>query len=415
MTDANRNWAGNIAYSTAQVETPRSIDEVQDLVRGSRKVRALGSRHSFNRIADTDGTLVSLRGLNKLVSLDAAGRTATIEGGITYGELAPLLDAQGFGLHNLASLPHISVVGAATTATHGSGNANKNLATSVSGLEIVTASGDILTLKRGDAEFEGAVVGLGGLGIVVRATLDLVPRFEVRQNIYVDLPFATYVDNFEAITGSAYSVSAFTHWSGDSIAHIWLKSLASAPQRSGDFFGARPAPKPYHPIETIDPAPATEQLGVAGPWHERLPHFRMAFTPSVGAELQTEYFVPFADGPAALRALHAIQDQFNAHLMVSELRTMEADELWLSMNYRRPSLAFHFTWQPDWPAVQKVLPAIETALAPFGVRPHWGKLFTLDKPTLQSRYPRLGDFRALLSKHDPGGKFRNAFLDDTVF
>ena len=217
------------------------------------------------------------------------------------------------------------------------------------------------------------------------------------------------------ITGSAYSVSAFTHWSGDSIAHIWLKSLASAPPRSGDFFGARAAPKPYHPIETIDPAPATEQLGIAGPWHERLPHFRMAFTPSVGAELQTEYFVPFTDGPAALRALHAVQDQFNAHLMVSELRTIAADELWMSMNYRRPSLAFHFTWQPDWPAVQKVLPAIEAALAPFGVRPHWGKLFTMPKAILQSRYERLGDFRALLAKHDAAGKFRNRFLDDTVF
>jgi xylitol oxidase len=415
MTDTNRNWAGNIAYSTGNVETPRSVLEVQEIVQRSRKVRALGSRHSFNRIADTDGTLLSLRGLNRLVGLDAAAGTATVEGGITYGELAPLLDAQGFALHNLASLPHISVVGAATTATHGSGNSNQNLATSISGLEIVTASGDILTLRRGDAGFDGAVVGLGALGIVVRATLDLVPRFEVRQNVYLDLPFATYVDNFAAITGSAYSVSAFTHWSGDSIAHIWLKSLASAPPRSGDFFGARAAPKPYHPIETIDPAPATEQLGVAGPWHERLPHFRMAFTPSVGAELQTEYFVPFSDGPAALRALHAIQDRFAPHLMVSELRTIAADALWLSMNYRQPSLAFHFTWKPDWPAVRQVLPAIEAALTPFGVRPHWGKLFTMDKAMVQSRYERLGDFRALARAHDPDGKFRNAFVDDYVF
>jgi len=307
------------------------------------------------------------------------------------------------------------VVGAATTATHGSGNGNRNLAASVSGLEIVTASGDIVTLRRGDKDFDGAVVGLGALGIVVRATLDVVPRFEVRQNVYVDLPLATYVDNFAAITASAYSVSAFTHGSGDSIAHIWLKSLGEKPPRSGDFFGATAAAKPYHPIETIDPAPATGQLGVAGPWHERLPHFRMAFTPSVGAELQTEYFVPFSDGPAALRAVHAVQDRFAQHLMVSELRTIAADELWMSMNYRQPSLAFHFTWKPDWPAVQQVLPVIEDALAPFGVRPHWGKLFTLSRAALQSRYDRLGDFRALLGRHDPAGKFRNAFVDDYVF
>lgn len=415
MTEANRNWAGNIIYSTASVETPRTVLEVQEIVQRSRKVRALGSRHSFNRIADTDGTLVSLRGLNKLLSLDTAARTATIEGGITYGELAPLLDAQGFALHNLASLPHISVVGAATTATHGSGNGNRNLATSISGLEIVTASGDIVSLRRGDADFDGAVVGLGALGIVVRATLDIVPRFEVRQNVYLDLPFDTYVEQFEAITGSAYSVSAFTHWSGDSIAHIWLKSLRDVPVRSGDFHGAKAAPRPYHPIETIDPAPATEQLGVAGPWHERLPHFRMAFTPSVGAELQSEYFVPFTQAREALRAVRGVQERFAPHLMVSELRTIAADELWLSMNYRQPSLAFHFTWKPDWPAVKKVLPVIEAALEPFGVRPHWGKLFTLPKAALQSRYGRLGDFRALAERHDPQGKFRNAFLDDTVF
>lgn len=415
MTEANRNWAGNIAYSTADLETPRTVLEVQEIVRRSRKVRALGSRHSFNRIADTDGTLVSLRGLNKLLSLDEAARTATIEGGITYGELAPLLEAEGFALHNLASLPHISVVGAATTATHGSGNGNKNLATSVSGLEIVTASGDIVTLKRGDTDFDGAVVALGALGIVVRATLDLVPSFEVRQNVYLDLPFDTYVAEFEAITGSAYSVSAFTHWSGNSIAHIWLKSLGDAPVRSGDFHGAQPAPRPYHPIESIDPAPATEQLGVAGPWHERLPHFRMAFTPSVGAELQSEYFVPLTQARAALRAVRAVQEQLAPHLMVSELRTIAADELWLSMNYRQPSLAFHFTWKPDWPAVQQVLPVIEAALAPFGVRPHWGKLFTMDKATLQSRYERLADFRGLATRHDPEGKFHNAFLDNYLF
>jgi xylitol oxidase len=415
MTDANRNWAGNIAYATATVQSPRTVLEVQEAVQRARRVRALGSRHSFNRIADTDGTLVSLRHLNRLVHLDPAARTVTIEGGITYGELAPLLDAQGFALPNLASLPHISVVGAATTATHGSGNGNRNLATSVCGLEIVTGNGDIVSLTRGDAGFDGAVVGLGALGIVVRATLDIVPRFEVRQNVYLDLPFEHYVEDLEAITGSAYSVSAFTHWTGDNIAHIWLKSLANTPARSGDFFGARPASKPYHPIETIDPAPATEQLGVAGPWYERLPHFRMAFTPSVGAELQTEYFVPFAEARAALRAVRAIQEQFAPLLLVSELRTIAADELWLSMTYRQPSLAFHFTWRPDWPAVRQVLPAIETALAPFAVRPHWGKLFTLDKPTLQSRYERLAEFRALADRHDPGGRFRNAFLDETVF
>ena len=415
MSDANRNWAGNIAYGTDSVLTPGTLVELQETVRRVRKARALGSRHSFNRIADTGGDLISLKRLDRVLSIDSATGTVRVEGGITYGQLSPALHAAGFALRNLASLPHISVAGAAATGTHGSGNTNQNLATAIAALDIVTASGEIVALRRGDAGFDGAVVNLGALGIVSALTLDIVPTFDVRQTLYVDLPFDAYVDNFEAITASAYSVSAFTHWQGETIAHVWLKALAGAPQRSGDFFGARPAGRPYHPIAALDPAPATEQLGVPGPWHLRLPHFRMEFSPSAGAELQTEYFVPRRDGPAALRALHDIQDQFSSHLMVSELRTIAADRLWLSTAFRRDSLAFHFTWHPDWPAVQKVLPIIESALRPFGVRPHWGKLFTMPKADVQARWPKLGEFRELATGFDPDGKFRNAFMDEFVF
>ncbi|MBN9304847.1 MAG: FAD-binding protein [Devosia sp. 67-54] len=415
MAETPRNWAGNIAYATTDIRMPRHRAELQDLVKHAGKLRALGSRHSFNRIADSDHAIVSLKGFERLYRLDPAARTVTVDGGATYGDLCPRLDADGFALANLASLPHISIVGAVATATHGSGNLNRNLAAAVAALELVTAGGDIVTLRRGDADFAGAVVGLGALGIVTAITLDVVPRFEVRQNVYVDLPFAAYVDNFDAITGSAYSVSAFTHWRGDSIAHVWLKSLADAPPRPGELFGARPADRPYHPIETLDPAPATEQLGVPGPWYLRLPHFRIEFSPSAGAELQSEYFVPRRDGPAALRALHAVQERFAAPLMVSELRTVAADELWLSSAQGQDCLAFHFTWQRDWPSVQQVLPVIEQALAPFAVRPHWGKLFTMHKADIAARWPRLEAFRELARKYDPEGKFRNAFLTETIF
>jgi xylitol oxidase len=411
MTDL-RNWAGNIAYSTNSILAPRSVPELQDLVRRSSRLRALGSRHSFNRIADTDGDLISMRGLDKVIALDPAAHTVTVEGGITYGQLCPWLDAQGFALHNLASLPHISVVGAVTTATHGSGNSNGNLATAVAALEIVTATGDIVSLKRGDADFNGAIVGLGALGVVSSITLDIQPTFAVRQDVFVDLPFAALVDNFEAIGASAYSVSGFTRWQGDSIDMVWLKSRADPPHHTGDFYGARPADRPIHPIASIDPAPCTAQMGVPGPWHERLPHFRMDFTPSVGAEIQSEYFVPRDRAAAALVALRRVQDQFAGPLLVSELRTVAADEQWLSMNHRRDSLACHFTWQPDAEAVRRVLPIIEAALAPFGVRPHWGKVFTLPPAQVMSRYPRFAEFRALAGRFDPTGKFRNAFVAD---
>jgi xylitol oxidase len=409
------NWAGNIAYSANAIHAPGSVAEVQELVRRAPRARALGSRHSFNRIADSDAAIVSLRRLNRMVSLDRTARTVTIEGGMTYGELCPLLEAEGFALPNLASLPHISVVGAAATATHGSGNANRSLASPIAGLDIVTATGDLMSFARGDAGFEGAVAGLGALGMVVRATLELVPSFKVRQNVYLELPFSTWLENFEAITSSAYSVSSFTHWRGEHIAQIWLKGLADAPAPGGEFFGARPAQRPIHPIATIDPAPATEQMGVAGPWHERLPHFRMEFTPSAGAELQSEYFVARADAVAALKAVREIQDAIAPHLLVSEIRTIAADELWMSMHYRQDNIGMHFTWKQDWPAVSKVLPLIEAQLKPFGVRAHWGKLFTLPRADIEAGYARLGEFRDFVGSVDPAGKFRNAFLEDYLF
>ena len=409
------NWAGNITYGAAAIHTPRTIDELQEIVRRVPKLRALGSRHSFNRIADTEGDLISMRGLANILDIDAASRTVTVEGGITYGQLCPALDAAGFALHNLASLPHISVVGAVTTATHGSGNTNKNLAAAVAALDIVTASGDIVTYRRGDPGFDGAVVGLGALGVVSKITLDIQPRFDVREDIYTDLPFATLVDNFEAISGAAYSVSSFTHWKGDTVGFVWLKNLADHTPPAGEFFGAKAQTRPWHPIAEIDPAPVTQQMGVPGPWYLRLPHFRMEFQPSAGAELQSEYFVARKDARAALEALHAVQDKISGPLMVSEIRTMAADDFWLSPNFKQDCMAFHFTWFQDWPAVSKALDAIEAALAPLNPRPHWGKLFTMNKATLQSRYPRLGDFRALAQQHDPNGKFRNAFLAEFAF
>jgi xylitol oxidase len=415
MTETTTNWAGNIVFAPAALATPQSVAEVQEIVRGARKLRPLGSRHSFNPIADTPDTLVSLRGLNRVIAIDRVAKIVTVEGGITYGELAPVLDAAGFALPNLASLPHISVVGAASTATHGSGNANRNLAAPVVALTLVTASGDLVSLRRGDADFDGAVVALGALGVVVSLTLDLEPKFDVRQNLYLGLPFTTLADNFEAISSSGYSVSAFTRWADDEVDQIWLKARSDAPERSGDFFGARAADRNYHPISTIDPAPATEQMGIAGSWHERLPHFRMAFTPSAGAELQSEYFVARADAPAALRALKQIGATIAGPLMVSEIRTIAADELWLSMHYRQDCVAFHFTWQLDWNAVRPVLGAIEAVLAPFKPRPHWGKLFTMPAREIQARYPRLDDFRELAGRLDSKGKFRNAFIDETLF
>jgi len=382
-------------------------------------MKALGTRHCFNDIADSDRYLLSLRSMADVVELDPEARTVTVEAGASYGQLCPYLHEQGFALHNLASLPHISVVGACATATHGSGVGNRNLASAASGLELVTADGELIQLSRekdGD-RFRGAVVHLGALGVITKVTLDLEPTYLMRQRVYLDLPVSALRDHFDVILSAGYSVSLFTDWRTDQVNEVWVKSRADEPEHNAaeGFFGARPAEANVHPIVALSSEHCTDQMGVVGPWYERLPHFRMGFTPSSGDELQSEYFVPRRNALEAFEAVARLRDVVSPHLFISELRTIAADDLWMSTAHGRDSLAIHFTWKPDWPSVQKALPVIERELSPFGVRPHWGKLFTIEPAVLQSRYERLDDFKKLARELDPAGKLQNRFLVSTVF
>jgi len=413
------NWAGNIVYGTERLREAASLDQIQSILRSESKLKVLGTRHCFNSIADSDHTLLSLKPMRK-IELDAAAHAVTVEAGVTYGQLGPYLDSKGFALHNLASLPHISVAGACTTATHGSGEKNPNLAAAASALEMVTAAGDVVKLSRqadGD-EFRAAVVGLGALGVITKITLDIEPTYMVRQYVYEDLPLAQVKSHFEEIQASGYSVSLFTDWQNQRISELWIKSRVNAGQTytpPKEFFGARLATRNLHPIETLSAENCTEQMGVPGPWYDRLPHFRMGFTPSAGKELQSEYLLPRQHAVEAILAVERLRDHISPHLLITEIRTIAADDLWMSTCYRRPSVAIHFTWKQDWPAVQQVLPLIERELSPFHPRPHWGKLFTMAPAELQSRYERLDDFVKLASKYDPKGKFRNNFLNTNLF
>jgi alditol oxidase len=414
-----QNWAGNITYSTDHVLTPATTDEVRSVVKSCTKLRALGSRHSFNRIADSNQNQISLEQLNQ-IDIDDKARTVTVGAGVRYGQLAPVIDARGFALHNLASLPHISVAGAIATATHGSGIHNGNLATAVRALEIVTANGDIIHLSRdndGD-QLLGAVVGLGAIGIVTRVTLDLLPTFQVEQTVYQNLTFDQLEHNFDGIFGSGYSVSLFTDWQHHQATQVWIKRKLQPGEKhesAAEFYGAKRATEKLHPITGHPAESCTEQQGIPGPWYERLPHFKMNFTPSSGRELQTEYFVPRDRGYEAILAVEKLRDQITPHLFVTELRTIAADDLWMSTAYKRDSLAIHFTWKPEWDAVKQILPRIEAQLKPFAPRPHWAKLFTIPLAQLQAQYTRLGDFKQMLQRQDPSGKFRNAFIDTNLF
>jgi len=414
------NWAGNLEYSTDRLYSASSLEQVRSYVTKQSKLKVLGTRHCFNSIADSTNSFLSLKSMDSIVRLDPEARTVTVSAGMTYGQLCPLLDSKGFALHNLASLPHISIAGACSTATHGSGDKNGNLATAVSGLELVTAAGDVVKLSRkqdGEA-FRGAVVGLGALGVITKVTLDIQPTFMMRQYVYENLPLAEMKDHFDAIEASAYSVSLFTDWRNERISEVWIKSREEKGQAfdaTPEFFGAKRATKNLHPIAELSAENCTEQMGVPGPWFERLPHFRMGFTPSAGKELQSEYFVPRQHAVEAILAIERLRDQVSPHLLISEIRAIAADDLWLSPCYEQPCVTIHFTWKQDWPAVRKLLPVIEKELAPFRARPHWGKLFTMSPEALKSSYEKLPDFIQLSKKYDPQGKFRNEFLSTNIF
>jgi xylitol oxidase len=403
------NWAGNVTYSTARVLHPRSTAEAQELVATTETLRPLGTRHSFSLVADSDGALLSTEHLDRIVEIGAG--TVTVEAGISYGDLGNALHEHGLTLPNLAALPHLSVGGAIATGTHGSGPGNRSLAGAVSALELVSADGSIHRLRRGDADFDGAVVSLGALGLVTHATLDTIPAFELRQYVFEQLPWSSVEADLDSILDGGYSVSLFTTWSQRAIDQVWVKT--TEPMDSS-YFGAVPATQPRHPISGGPWQHCTEQLGVPGPAHERLPHFRLGSTPSSGAELQSEYMLPRHHGADALHELRRLSGLVSPLLLVSEIRTVAADTLWLSPFYERDSIAIHFTWKPQPDEVLAVLPKVEAALAPFQPRPHWGKLFTTSPDELEAVYPKLPDFRRLVETLDGGGKFGNAFIAPLV-
>jgi alditol oxidase len=414
------NWAGNLEYSTDKLYSAGSEADVQRFVKERRSLKVLGTRHCFNDIANTSHEFVSLKTQDKVVSLDAKASTVTVEAGITYGQLAPYLHQKGFALHNLASLPHISVAGACSTATHGSGDKNGNLATAVSALELVTANGEVRSFSRDrDAEiFQGTVVGLGALGVITKITLKVQPTFMMQQYVYTDLPLQQLIRNFNAIEKSGYSVSLFTDWRQPRVNELWIKSRLDQEHRFEAvpvFYDAKLATGNLHPIAELSAENCTEQMGVPGPWYERLPHFRMGFTPSAGKELQSEYFVPRAEAIDAILAVQRLHESVSPHLLITEIRTIDADDLWMSPCYKQPCVTIHFTWKQDWPAVKKLLPIIEKELAPFQVRPHWGKLFTISRDQIKKRYEKLPDFVKLCRDLDAGGKFRNDFLNRNIF
>lgn len=402
------NWAGNVTFSAARVHHPATETELSQIVAGADRVRALGTGHSFNRVADTPGDLVCLDQLPPTAEVDPAARSVTVAAGVSYAELTGRLHQAGFALASLASLPHISVGGSVATGTHGSGDGRRCLSAAVSGLRLMGPGGDQAELRRGDPDFDGAVVALGALGVVTRLTLDIEPAFEVRQQVYVDVDLDEVAGQLAEVFAAGYSVSVFTGWR-DGQAMVWVKQRPG--HADSGWRGRHPARQAMHPVPGQPPENCTEQFGVPGPWHQRLPHFRPDRKPSAGAELQSELYLPRESAPAAIAALRELGDLIAPVLLTSELRTVAADELWLSPAYHRDTVAFHFTWVLDNGAVLPVLAQVENRLLPLGARPHWGKLTTLPPRVVLAAYPEAGAFARLMRRLDPPGKFRTDLID----
>jgi xylitol oxidase len=411
-TAARTNWSGNVTYAASRLAEPTTVAELQQLVASTPRLTALGSRHSFNTIADTDAVQVTLTGLPPELDIDTDRRVARVAAGMTHAQVAAGLEARGWALANLASLPHISVAGAVATGTHGSGVGNASLAQSVVGFEIVRASGDVEVVDASGA-LDAHRVALGALGVVAAVHLAVEPSYRIAQTVHTGLGWDVVDEQFESIMSAGYSVSMFTGYTDDGIRQIWTKRREGRDDAVVDLaaLGAVAGAEPIHPVPGSETAGVTEQGGVLGPWNERLPHFRSSFTPSAGEEIQAEYLLPAEHAVPAIQAMRTIGDQIADVLFVSELRRIAADDAWLAPSSGRDSVAFHFTFRRDAEAVERALPLIEGVLAPFDPRPHWGKVSAASPERLHVAYPKLGEFAALARDLDPSGRFRNGFLD----
>ncbi len=407
-----KNWSGTVTFSDSQTLAPSTVAEFSEVIANNPKVRARGSAHCFNAIADTDAISVTFENLPHDLVINKEKQTVTVSAGIKYGELAVALEERGWALHNMASLPHISVAGAIATATHGSGVGNGNLATAVRSLELVLPDGSLKKISKGDENFEGYVVGLGLTGIATRIELAIEPTFSISQTVYRGMSRETYAANLDEIMSLAYSVSYFTTWAAAGGGEVWAKFRSGSVAPDG-LFEAYPATSNRHPLPGLNPEPCTEQMALSGPWHLRLPHFKMEFTPSAGDEIQSEFFVARKDAPAAIAALEKIAPQINEILWVTEIRAIAADELWMSPHFQRDSIGIHFTWKKV-DAVYEFVKVVEAVLAPFKYRPHMGKVYSATPEYIRSVMPMMEKFGNLVKEIDPKNKFGNAMTNNLL-
>jgi xylitol oxidase len=407
-----RNWSHTVSFSSSEVARPRDLDELRSVVAASERVRALGTRHSFNRVGDTVGTHVLLDAMPRHLVVSADRSEVTCDAATTHAELSTALAAHGLALPNLCSSPHLGVVGAVQTGAHGSGVDQPALAAHVTRLELVDGTGALRTVAAGDPDLDAVSVGLGAFGVVHRITQRVVPAFEMSQTVDLDLGWDALLPHLHEVAASAYSVSLFTRYDDRGATQVWRKHRLGDPEVLDlRDLGARPATETLHPLPASGAQDVTPQLGVPGPSHERLPHVHPDVCPRFGSEIQSEYLLDAARALEAIEALRGLADRLDPLLAIAEIRHVGADSAWLSPSGGRDSVALHFTWQRLPEELGELLPVVEAALLPLGARPHWGKAFACSPHDLRAAYPRIEEWGALVGAYDPERRFRNDLVD----
>jgi len=408
-----KNWSESFQFSATEIATPESTEALQTVIAEAPTAKAIGTRHSFNAVADSPGgVLVDVSTLRDVhLAIDHEQMTASVPAGWTYSQAVRELEAAGVALGNLASLPHISVAGATATGTHGSGDRNPMMSAEIVGVEVVDGEGQLRVVGEGHPDLGALSLGLGAFGVFTRVVFAVRPTFQVQQDYYRSAPWENVLANLDDIFASAYSVNIHGDFSTDTVRGVWRKHVCD----SGEIMVS---PERLFGL-TLErgqlPNAATTRLHKPGPWSVRLAHFRPDAAPSTGGdELQSEYFVSRAHAVDALDALRSIGDRIDPHLWGAEIRTVASDDLWISPATGRDTLSIGLTWRKHPEAVHDLLPVVESTLEPFDARPHWGKLFAMEAPRLHALYPRLAEFNALRATYDPAATFASPFLDSLV-
>jgi len=409
------NWSRTHCFGATELRRPTSIGELQQsivaAVASGQGVRTIGSRHSFTDIADSD-VVVDLGALPEQFAVSPDRTSVTVSGAMTYARLASLLEPHQLAIANMASLPHLSIAGAISTATHGSGTTNGNLATAVLSLKIMTSAGELRHVQRSDTQFSAAVVALGAMGAIVAIELAVEPAFDVEQAVHNRLSWSRLHPSLDEVFDAAYSVSVFTDWRDH--VQLWTKRrVDQATLDHATLHDGVQASQPEHPVPGADASSCTNQQE-PGLWSHRLPHFRSDEVPSVGAEVQSEFFVERALMGQAIERLRSIGDALEPVIMVSEIRTIGADNIWLSPQYQRDCAAFHFTWHHDVVAAHAAADLVTDTLAPLRPIPHWGKVFDPRRFDFDQLYPNLRSALACFQEWDPTSTFTNAWMRNTI-